>query len=302
MNRWNIFALLLLLFLISFLYLYIRKLYAVRKIKAMSVSEKLERINQVSFPLGFEYILSQDLFTSKIDAWQKDCGYCGLYDRTAPLFHMIFDCEPIYFDYGGSTWMIELWKGQYGITAGCEIGIYRAEGIVPESQRRNALFLDVPKEQRPVFSVMLFKNGLRTCYLCRKHWWLTSFHVGQYAAPENLEMKVTITFPDPEMCRAFITGLEKAGYLPSDIYANDTSAAFTFSVPRTGQPFLRRSGYHRWILFKNRVLLFFYLQITSPFCFTLDRLLLLYEFLPVLFRHILKIRRIRKPRPRKREE
>ena len=198
--------------------------------------------------------------------------------------------------------MVELWKGQYGITAGCEIGIYRAEGIVPEAQRRNALFLDVPKEQRPVFSVMLFKNGLRTCYLCRKHWWLTSFHVGQYAAPENLEMKVTITFPDPEMCRAFITGLEKAGYLPSDIYANDTSAAFTFSVPRTGQPFLRRSGYHRWILFKNRVLLFFYLQITSPFCFTLDRLLLLYEFLPVLFRHILKIRRIRKPRPRKREE
>lgn len=302
MNRWNFIALLLLFLLISFLYLYIRKLYAIRKIRAMSVSEKLERINQLSVPMGFEYKLSQDLFTSEIDAWQKDCGYCGLYDRTAPLFHMIFDCEPIYFDYGGATWMLELWKGQYGITAGCEIGIYRADGIVPEPQRRKALFLDVPEDKRPVFSVMLFKNGLRTCYLCRTHWWLTAFHVGQYAGPETLEMKVTVTFPDPKMCRAFISGLEETGYLPSDIYANDNAAAFTFSVPHTRQPFLRRSGYHKWIQFKNRILLYFYLRITRPFCFTLDRLLLLYEFLPVMFRHTLKIRRIRKRRRRKTEE
>lgn len=302
MSQWDFFALLLLFFLISSLYLYIRKLCAIRKIQAMSVPEKLERINQISVPMGFEYRLSQDLFTSEIDAWQKECGYCSLYDRTAPFFHMIFDCEPIYFDYGGATWMIELWKGQYGITTGCEIGIYKADGIVPEPQRKKTLFLDVPKEQRPVFSVMLFKNGLRTCYLCRKHWWLTAFHVGQYTYPENLEMKVAVTFPAPEMCRAFISGLEKTGYLPSDIYANDTAAAFTFSVPHTDQPCLRRSGYHKWVQFKNRILLCFYLRITKPFCFTLDRLLLLYEYLPVLFRHVLKIRRVKKHRRRKREE
>lgn len=300
MNKWICFSLLLLVFLGPLLYLHIRKLCIIRKIQAMPVSEKLERINQLSAPMGFEYRLSQDLFTSKIDAWQKECGYTALYDRTAPLFHMIFDCEPIYFDYDGATWMVELWKGQYGITTGCEVGIYRAKGYVPESQRKKALFLDVPKTQMPVFCLMLLKNGLRICYLCRKHWWLTVFHVGQYTRPEDLEMKVSLTFPAPEMCRAFTSGLEKAGYLPDEIYANDTAAAFTFSVPHSEQPYLRRGRYHRWVQFKNRVLLFSYLQITRPFCITLDRLLLLYEYLPILFRHVLKIRRIR--RYRKREE
>lgn len=300
MNKWIFFSLLLLVFLGLLLYLYIRKLCIIRKIQAMPVSEKLERINQLSAPMGFEYRLSQDLFTAEIDAWQKECGYTALYDRTAPLFHMIFDCEPIYFDYDGATWMVELWKGQYGITTGCEIGIYRAEGYVPESRRKNAFFLDVPETQMPEFCLMLFRNGLLICCLCRKHWWLTAFQIGQYTRPENLEMKVTLTFPAPKMCRAFISGLEKAGYLPDEIYTDDTSAAFTFSAPHSDQPYLRRSGYHRWVQFKNRVLLFSYLQITRPFCITLDRLLLLYEYLPVLFRHILKIRRIRKHR--KREE
>lgn len=302
MNQWNFLALPLLFLLISFLYLYIRKLRAIWKIQSMSASEKLKRINQISAPMGFKYNLSQDIFTSEIDAWQKECGYCDLYDRTAPLFHMVFDCEPIYFDYDNATWLIELWKGQYGITTGCEIGIYKADRIVPKSQRKETLFLDVPKEQRPVFSLMLLKNGLQTCYLCRKHWWLTAFHVGQYTRPESLEMKVTVTFPESEMCCAFISGLEERGYLSSDIYANDSAVAFTFSIPHSNQPFLRQSIYHKWIQFENKILLFFYLQSTRPFCFTLDRLMLLSEYLPALFRCILNARHIWKPKRRKREE
>ena len=39
---------------------------------------------------------------------------------------MIIDCEPVRFYYGGKKWLIELWKGQYGMTTGCEIGVYTA--------------------------------------------------------------------------------------------------------------------------------------------------------------------------------
>ena len=30
----------------------------------------------------------------------------------------VFMCLPVYFDYGGKTWLMEFWKGGYGITAG----------------------------------------------------------------------------------------------------------------------------------------------------------------------------------------
>ena len=41
---------------------------------------------------------------------------------------MIIDCEPINFEYNGKKWLIEFWKGQYDLTTGCEIGVYKAVG------------------------------------------------------------------------------------------------------------------------------------------------------------------------------
>jgi hypothetical protein len=63
-----------------------------------------------------------------MDALQRKAGYCWNYDRAAPIFNMIIDCEPICFKYGGAKWMIELWKGQYGIMTGAEIGVYKEPG------------------------------------------------------------------------------------------------------------------------------------------------------------------------------
>ncbi len=299
MNRYICFI--ILFFFIIFLFLYIRKFLAIRKVCAMSVQEKLARINQISVPLGFRYKLSQDVFTSEIDAWQKECGYCAFYDSQAPVFHMIFDCEPIYFDYNGVTWLVEFWKGQYGITTGCEIGCYKADCILTESERKSTLFETVSGEEIPVFSVTLLRDGLPVSRLCKKHWWLTSFCTGKYTEPENLAMKITIAFPSVGMCEAFAGGLMEAGYHRSEFYLSGEACALTFSVPHSLQPFLRRSFYSRWIQLKNRILIFLFLEITKPFRFTLDRLILLYEYLPFLSRRILKLRRIKKKRRRKHE-
>ena len=55
----------------------------------------------------------------------------------APRFQMVFDALPVYFDYQKKTWLIEFWKGQYGINTGAEIGIYTGSGRwkVKERQR-----------------------------------------------------------------------------------------------------------------------------------------------------------------------
>lgn len=40
--------------------------------------------------------------------FQRDLGYCKLYDDSAATMDMIIGCEPIYFTYGGKDWLIEL--------------------------------------------------------------------------------------------------------------------------------------------------------------------------------------------------
>ncbi|HHX56079.1 MAG TPA: DUF4474 domain-containing protein, partial [Clostridiales bacterium] len=78
-------------------------------------------INDELKSFGFAYDDKANFFYSILDPWQKDLGYCSLYDEAAPALSMIFDSEPIYFDYNGKHWLIEFWKGQYGITTGGEI-------------------------------------------------------------------------------------------------------------------------------------------------------------------------------------
>ena len=78
---------------------------------------------------GFAYDPRQDIIYSKMYPLQRSFGYAYGYDAAALGMDAIIDCEPIFFDYAGKTWMIELWKGQYGLETGCEIGVYnRAHG------------------------------------------------------------------------------------------------------------------------------------------------------------------------------
>lgn len=278
--------------LLYFSFLYIRKSHAICKVRCLSISEKLERLNQIIAPFGFEYYLSQDIFTSRTDAWQKDYGYGRIYDRYAPFFHIIFDCEPVYFDYEGATWLLEFWKGQYGITTGAEIGIYKADGIVPRERSRSTLFQAAPSDRLPVFSFTLLRNNLPVCRRCQTHWWLTAFLPGVCSEPEMLTMKISITFPTETMCNAFLKGLIHTGYDCADIYVSGSSVFFTFSAPHDAHPDFWQRCHRHFVQYKNRFLIWIFYKCTRPFCHTLDRLLLLYEYLPFLFRHLLKVRRM----------
>ncbi|HUS89877.1 MAG TPA: DUF4474 domain-containing protein, partial [Desulfosporosinus sp.] len=73
---------------------------------------------------GYSYDQKQDIFYSIMDPWQRDIGYCRLYDELAAPLGMIIDCEPIHFEYLEKKWMIGFWKGQYDLVTGAEIGVY----------------------------------------------------------------------------------------------------------------------------------------------------------------------------------
>lgn len=273
-----------------------RKSCAIRKVNALCTDEKCRLLSHLIEPAGYTYDMRQDIFTSLIDAWQRDYGYCAFFDRTAPFFQMVFDCEPIYFDYCGKTWMIEIWKGQYGINSGCEVGIYRADTLISPSMRKHTLFHAVTDEEMLPISVSFFKNQQCLFEISKRHWWLAGFCLGLFSRPYELHMTVSITFPNCEMMCAFSEALRRIGYSSQDLCLNGLTASFCFALPKTPQPgrcFFFRRAVSQW---KNRLFCRIYCRMTRPFCTSIDRLLYLYYFLPFAFRRMVTIRKPRRKR------
>lgn len=207
------------------------------------------------FMAGFLYDPTQDIIYTRKDAWQHAFGYCYGYDKFALAASFVIDCEPIFFRHGNKEWMIELWKGQYGLETGCEIGVYNRrdddDGIEmqaldatigrrddgsggidtahsrfyrcaePDEYLRIALRLRRDGE-------VLFERGPE------RHWWLTGFKWGVLSPSDSLTVDVSIGFTDSGMRDAFVASLRQLGY--ANVRVSGASVQFVFDVPRTYQP------------------------------------------------------------------
>jgi UDP-2,3-diacylglucosamine pyrophosphatase LpxH len=200
---------------------------------------------------GFAYDPRQDIIYSKMYPLQRSFGYAYGYDAAALGMDAIIDCEPIFFDYAGKTWMIELWKGQYGLETGCEIGVYnRAHGSTSvaysvldatvgrrpgDSNPAHNLFFDcVSDSELLTLSSTLHRKGQKLfCRGPQRHWWLTGFKWGVYSETTDLTMDVSIGCLDATMASALGAALTGMGY---GIQTTGTTVSFTFDKPRTPQP------------------------------------------------------------------
>ncbi len=195
---------------------------------------------------GFEYDLDQKIIFSRMNAWQRKFGYAYAYDLAAPAtISAIIDCEPFFFHYNEKDWMIELWKGQYGLETGGEIGVYvhnskwpildTTLGKRPDDDKNSKFFDCANNNERLEMSFTLKRDGVPLFSRGpEKHWWLTGFKWGVLSTPEQLTMDLRITFPATEMRKAFVAAVEKTGYQGIDVDAE--SVSFTFGKPFTDQP------------------------------------------------------------------
>lgn len=285
-----------LLFILFFLiFFHFRKRKIIRKICCMTIQEKCCLLNELTEPLGYCYDVSQDIFTSTTDAWQKKFGYGAIYDKFAPLFNMVMDCQPVYFNYEGKTWLIEFWKGQYGINTGCELGVYHADGIIPPSRRKSTIFSAADPHEYLDISVELLRNGREIAVKKGRHWWQTIFSMGVFSHPEELFMKIHLCFPETGMRNAFVEGLVAAGYDPDSIFLSicSTDVSFTFGCSHERWSLLKRI-YCCFVQHLNRFYCWLYRFVTRPFTCTYDRLLYLYYYLPFAFRYMLRLRRYKR--------
>ncbi len=287
------FGILFLILLFFFCINHWRRKKIIRKVCAMCMNEKCELLDELLSPFGYAYVPSQDIFTSRIDAWQRDLGYCALYDKAASRLNMVFDSLPVYFDYQNRTWMIEFWKGQYGINTGCEIGVYYADRILEEKEYKHTLFQCVSKEDMPKLSFTFYRKEQTIAKLCARHWWLTAFKTGCFSSPADLCLHACVAFPNREMARAFAAGLMNAGYDPEDICVCAQTVSFHFGRCKSPCGFFHRLRI-RLAQCLNRFWCRVYCYVTRPFCLSVDRILYLYFYLPAVFRKTLRIRKYKR--------
>lgn len=252
-------------------------------IRKSTSEEKENYINRIVAPAGFLYDRRKDIFYAREDGWQKQYGYTRLYDEAAPALGMVIDCEPIYFNYGGQKWLLEMWKGQYGMTLGGEVGLYLSVNDYEKFYRG----VDLADYIGMKIEVYLKKRQI----FCRmgKHWWMTGFRLGEWAYPWNLRMTVTLTFFDRLMCQRFVEGLRLTGYQSEEYQMRGDTVRISFDTPHTKQPLSRNAGLDRLRVRGSALFCNIYHFLTREYDNTCDKLIALQTKAPRLFARAMRI-------------
>lgn len=252
-----------------------------------------DTIDKIIRAAGYAYDVRQDIFYSTMDAWQRDMGFCRLYDEAAAPMGMIIDCEPIYFEYDNKRWLIEFWKGQYDLVTGAEIGVYVTDGpdLDIPGYFNGTFYKSVSDTDLLKMSFLLMKNNKVLVRRRDTHWWLTGFKLGEFSEPFDLVMKLSVTLKDKAMRNAFIKGLQEAGYGRKKIRVFGNSVSIVFDKPYTSQPITRTEKTDWVIQRKNQFLCEAYQEITRPFNTLPDKINAVIDQSPEIYQHIINLGR-----------
>ena len=148
---------------------------------------------------------------------------------------MRFQTTRVDFTTDGLDWRIQLWKGQYGVFGGAEIGIYNK---IPGQTEELYYCVDDDHMMYMSYTMYLTPADYRSgnAYFTRgwqKHWWLTGFKVGT-VTPAEMVMSARIRTFNGAMATAMESGLQGAGFREG----NATTQYDTY----------RRSGFDFYIL------------------------------------------------------
>lgn len=160
--------------------------------------------NKILVACGFEYDAKQGIYYSHLNPLQRKFGFNFIYDMAAPMAGMFYDTKRIEFIYDNREWMIQIWKGQYGITSGAEIGLYNRP-LDRVMQYDCADDEDLIEMQFDFYNQnqLVFSRGPE------KHWWLTGFKIFNAGVPMLIDLDMTLKFTNITMARAFYNSLKK---------------------------------------------------------------------------------------------
>ncbi len=253
--------------------------------------ERVAELNQEIKPFGFVYEPYQDIFYSLMYPWQRELGYCRLYDEASAALSMIIDCEPITFEYNGRKWLIEFWKGQYGMNTGGEIGIYYTTGpnLNIPGIFNGTFYHCVEDEDCINMSFVLRKNGNILFTRNGYHWWLTGFKLGEFSKPSELSMDIVVELYDRRMAYTFANALIKTGYKEGEFSVSGYKVMVHYDKPHTSQPITRTAFTDFIMLRNNESYCNAYNHLTADYNDTLDKLEVVRRESPGMYEQVLNI-------------
>lgn len=190
---------------------------------------------------GFKYNTKDQVFITAEDAWQRNFGFEETYDNFAGAGAISYDTIRVKFNYQGNEWMVQFWKGQYGLVLiGAEVGLYNRK----ENATASSYYDCVTDEEKLNMSMKVYRqnaeNQNKYDLLFKrsptKTWWLTGFTPGTLSAgsyvvnPDQtakLRAEYVINFQTAEQAQAFIGGLEKTTTIEHNAPKRTRSIKFT---------------------------------------------------------------------------
>lgn len=172
--------------------------------------------------LSYQYSYVDDYYyTNDKEAWQHNFGFGKIYDLASPYLLLEYDYIRVFFTYAGKDWMLQMWKGQYGmIFYGGEIGIYNRDHV--DDGINEWTFFNCPSEEDWINMEMTLwhqqLNGTWKREFTReydKYWWCTGFkngHLRQEEPADELRLEGRVTFLDAEMTNLVADGLKECGF------------------------------------------------------------------------------------------
>ncbi len=202
------------------------KLYGEFVINVVTSSNFLKDLLEGQQILSYQYSYVDDYYyTNDKEAWQYNFGFGKIYDIASPYILLEYDYIRVFFTYAGKDWMLQMWKGQYGMVFyGGEIGIYNRPHT--DDGVNEWTFFNCPAEEDWLNMEMTLwhqeVNGTWTREFTReygKYWWCTGFkngHLRQEEPADELRLEGRITFLDEEMTALVADGLKECGFDTAD--------------------------------------------------------------------------------------
>ena len=188
--------------------------------------------------LSYKYDPEGEFFyVDDINSWQQNFGFNPLYDYAAGFTVMYYDTVRLKFNYKGTGYMLQLWKGQYGLMfIGSEIGFYRKDNNTPISSNPALDHFDCATDHLLPMEMVCYRAGAKGVLnplFKRKyelHWWSTGFVPGvlkNFANRSELLVEARITFDNAEMTQIVadtfkVNGFKQISKSEHNIYNPDT--------------------------------------------------------------------------------
>ena len=187
--------------------------------------------------LSYSYDATGNYFYTDDDPWQRNFGFNRLYDIGAVFTFMFLDTIHVRYSYGDYDWMVQLWKGQYGMLfVGSEIGLY-----YKEPSKSTAHFNCAEENMEIMMQMTLYRDGYGELFTrpYKSHWWITAFVPGKLVKFDDrseLTMVAKLTFKTEEECILFCKALKNI----KDVDGNQFKEAS--SISKNKPETFKRSG------------------------------------------------------------